>query len=631
MDISKVNANSDKYKLAEVELAHEAGHSEPSVLNLMASLDPEIEQSLVGRNVQPATQSDIDAVIPQALGKIKAAITWRTDSHERFNWRGRRLKALDDAVDAYKLSNTEGNESAEMTALQNIKEKIDAYSDKHAKSRKKAISNLREQTEERLTILMARANAKAKFSEGERVRQSEGSPLKDLENQTSLSGEEVSGLKKHGFRQVEELRLQRIESGEIKGAAAKAVKEISKNLNLIEQVTLEDPGRLEGIAKSMAQACERIEAGMAKRIKKGKRVKHSTRLSSLASQARQRAEFLQSRVAELKRPIVEKRIANGLLGTRRDKRTYIGAAHTALTGAKGNSYELLNTVSQREAQTLGVGQFAHEITEKGAKLVVGEGGGGKVRLARDLNTGELCAVKKIKLNSESSLSSASLEEVYSEVKLQEAASETPGVVPVSDYVMTKDSKGADTVYVFLPLIKINDNYFHEIRALDSDAQQEALRGKALEALRMFSDLHAHKIYHRDIKLDNMIVDEQNRLHVIDFGLASRSENVEGYDGTAAYLAPEVHGKAKRSDVHSAAKADAWALGITLYEMATGKRPMGLSDSNNSWDCQRLVETEIPDLSLIKDPALKHVIEGLLIKDPSQRMSIANAHAYLSEA
>ncbi|MDA1354146.1 MAG: protein kinase [bacterium] len=631
MQSPHISASAGKYQVTEVAGNHESDNTHEVVLDLMASLDSEIAESMSGQDIQVATPADVHTRIPEALDKIQAAITWKSDSYQLFNWRQTRLKALDSAVEAYTLTETSGNEAAELDALKGIKEKIAEFAVHHPKSRQKAIHKLTTETDARLDLLKSRAAAKARLSSGEQVRAETGAPTEALEKQSALLGTDVQNLKSLGFHVIDESRLQKIESGLVKGAAARAIKEISRNLSLIESVTLDDPGRLDGIAKSMAQACERIENGMAKRVASGRKVAHSKRLSGIVSQTRQQAEFFQSRIKELKKPIVESRIRNGLLGVRRDKKQYIGAPHTALTGVKGSSFELLNTVSEREAVTLGVGHFTKEITEKGAKLIVGEGGGGKVRLARDLNTGELLAVKKIKLDSETSLNSASLEEVYSEIKLQDAASETPGVVPITDYLLTKDAKGGDTVYVFLPLIKIDTHYFETLQQLDAATRQSEIRDKSLEALRMFSDLHAHNIFHRDIKLDNMIVDQKGHLHLIDFGLASRKDQVKGFDGTAAYLAPEVHDKAKRSDTHSAAKADAWALGITLYEMAVGKRPMGLSDIENSWECQGIVRTSEPDLSVITDEKLRGVISGLLIKDPQHRLTVQEAYDDLSVA
>src|SRR4026209_1036377 len=98
--------------------------------------------------------------------------------------------------------------------------------------------------------------------------------------------------------------------------------------------------------------------------------------------------------------------------------------------------------------------------------------------------------------------------------------------------------------------------------------------------------HAHEagVIHRDLKSANIIVTQQQRVKVLDFGLSVqetdqgvddetstvddwRSGSEPGTPGTLRYLAPEVL-RGERADRQS----DFWALGAVLYEMAAGKRP-----------------------------------------------------------
>jgi serine/threonine protein kinase len=108
---------------------------------------------------------------------------------------------------------------------------------------------------------------------------------------------------------------------------------------------------------------------------------------------------------------------------------------------------------------------------------------------------------------------------------------------------------------------------------------------AISLAEAVSAAHEKGIVHRDLKPGNVMVTEESRVKVLDFGLAKLREGVRGavdtqsptepatgpgrVMGTAPYMSPEqVQGKAldHRSDV--------FALGIMLYEMATGERPFG---------------------------------------------------------
>jgi eukaryotic-like serine/threonine-protein kinase len=101
-------------------------------------------------------------------------------------------------------------------------------------------------------------------------------------------------------------------------------------------------------------------------------------------------------------------------------------------------------------------------------------------------------------------------------------------------------------------------------------------GRAVEWLRQaaagLDAAHAQGIVHRDVKPANLLLDDEDRVHVTDFGIASAA----GFDtltlpgtvlGTAGYLSPEQ----ARGETATAA-SDRYALGVVAYELLTGQRP-----------------------------------------------------------
>ncbi|HEY1340545.1 MAG TPA: protein kinase [Bryobacteraceae bacterium] len=134
--------------------------------------------------------------------------------------------------------------------------------------------------------------------------------------------------------------------------------------------------------------------------------------------------------------------------------------------------------------------------------------------------------------------------------------------------------------------------------------------------------HGKGIIHRDLKPSNIMITKTG-IKVLDFGLAKIPVSVEVQDhvtdsnailGTPAYMAPEqLEGKACDS------RTDIFALGLVLYEMATGRRAFaGESRAALVADIMRCE----PDMSTLSPPAFTHIVERCLAKDPDNRWQTA---------
>jgi len=144
----------------------------------------------------------------------------------------------------------------------------------------------------------------------------------------------------------------------------------------------------------------------------------------------------------------------------------------------------------------------------------------------------------------------------------------------------------------------------------------------VEALRF---AHRRDVIHRDIKPQNIIIDDDGRVKVTDFGIA-RAGNVSTMTeagsilGTAHYLSPE---QAQGQPVEAA--SDLYSLGIVMYEMATGKMPFD-GDNPVSIAMQHVHDQPAPPRSIVPDlpENLEAVILRSLGKRPTERYLTAQA-------
>ena len=94
----------------------------------------------------------------------------------------------------------------------------------------------------------------------------------------------------------------------------------------------------------------------------------------------------------------------------------------------------------------------------------------------------------------------------------------------------------------------------------------------LQVLDAVAELHSRGIAHRDLKPSNVLL-EEDRVLLVDFGLASRTDDTHYGLGSPGYMAPELFGE---SPVESLFLCDLFSLGVMLYELLTGTRPYGSS-------------------------------------------------------
>lgn len=125
----------------------------------------------------------------------------------------------------------------------------------------------------------------------------------------------------------------------------------------------------------------------------------------------------------------------------------------------------------------------------------------------------------------------------------------------------------------------------------------------------------HFLVHRDLKLENILIDSQGKMKITDFGLASTYYNnqMRTFVGTAGYQPPEIIAGSEYSE-----KCDVWSLGVCLYAMITGSLPFSTQNRDFRVLIQEATQKKYhPKLS----PNLVDLLKKMFEVSPSKRPTL----------
>jgi serine/threonine protein kinase len=153
---------------------------------------------------------------------------------------------------------------------------------------------------------------------------------------------------------------------------------------------------------------------------------------------------------------------------------------------------------------------------------------------------------------------------------------------------------------------------------------------ALQICDALDTMHKHGVVHRDLKPENIMVDAEDRIKLIDFGIAMKEDarritfvEMSPTLGTPDYISPE-QVKGQRGDQRS----DIYSLGIMLYEMLTGEPPYTGSNPLAVMN-ERLLHDPEPARKRRAEisPELNEILNRALERDPRRRYQTASEMAW----
>jgi serine/threonine protein kinase len=130
-------------------------------------------------------------------------------------------------------------------------------------------------------------------------------------------------------------------------------------------------------------------------------------------------------------------------------------------------------------------------------------------------------------------------------------------------------------------------------------------------------LHDKHIVHRDIKLENLLLDESNTVKIIDFGFSTivpPGKKLKIFCGTPSYMAPEIVARKE----YAGFCADIWAVGVLLYALLCGSFPFR---GQNDRDLYRKIVRGVFNVPEVVTDGARNVLSRVLTPDMSRRPTI----------
>ncbi|ORY97418.1 kinase-like domain-containing protein, partial [Syncephalastrum racemosum] len=249
---------------------------------------------------------------------------------------------------------------------------------------------------------------------------------------------------------------------------------------------------------------------------------------------------------------------------------------------------------------------------------LGEGEFGKVKLGIHTETGQEFAIKLIRKET-IGFSASRLSKVEREIHALKTLKH-PNIVKLFNVVETEKYIGIILEYAS------GGELFEYILAHRSLKEKDARRLFA-QLVSSVQYMHRKKVVHRDLKLENLLLDRNRNIIVTDFGFANQFSSKEDdlmatSCGSPCYAAPEL---VVNDGLYAGSAVDIWSCGVILYAMLCGYLPFDDDptnpDGNNINLLYRYILSTPPAFPRHISPDARDLLRKMLVADPTKRCSL----------
>ncbi|NXM52847.1 STK36 kinase, partial [Illadopsis cleaveri] len=236
--------------------------------------------------------------------------------------------------------------------------------------------------------------------------------------------------------------------------------------------------------------------------------------------------------------------------------------------------------------------------------MIGEGSFGRVYKGRRKHSAQVVALKFIP---KVGRSEKELKNLQREIEIVRDLHH-PNIIQMLDSFETAKEVVVVTDYAEGELFQILED--------DGSLPEDQVQTIAAQLISALYYLHSHRILHRDMKPQNILLGKDGVVKLCDFGFA-RAMSIHtmvltSIKGTPLYMSPEL--VEERPYDHT---ADLWSVGCILYELFVGTPPFY---TNSIFQLVSLIIKDPVKWPMTMSPVFKSFLQGLLMKDPHQRLS-----------
>ncbi|KAL2896385.1 CBL-interacting serine/threonine-protein kinase 6 [Bienertia sinuspersici] len=199
--------------------------------------------------------------------------------------------------------------------------------------------------------------------------------------------------------------------------------------------------------------------------------------------------------------------------------------------------------------------------------VLGQGTFARVYYARHVDTSTSVAMKVV--GKEKVVRAKMMDQMKREISVMKKLKH-PNIVQLYEVMATKSK-------IFLAMELVRGGELHAKVSKEGKLEETVARSYFRQLISAVDYCHSRGVFHRDLKLENLLLDQDDNIKVTDFGLSAFFDDESDQQmllrtscGTPHYVAPEV--VSKKGAGYDGAKADIWSCGVILFVLMAGYLP-----------------------------------------------------------